>query len=522
MDFSFGSGGTAFGGYGGTSNENPVSAFGDNHDFVVLESSFPPLCQICKKVIKKPCCCPTTNCSAVFCFVCTSGRNSRCPTCNQGLQKVQISVKAEKQLNSFKGVCGFIGCNFAGTYQQVLAHIPRCKFGSFDSHPQSKVATCKRTTSSALTTVNQKVWQRRDCIVIESPYIPSCGLCKKVVYGPCHCTNLNCFSVFCTYCLPQRSAFGFRPTSTPCPECKSELPDQGQVSLEAHNELLDYKAKCKHCNYTDSFNNVSKHVEVCHECNEAAFICGSGNVTETENKACQKLKELIESARSRGVKFLNIQDSWSVDERLVFKTGVSKNEGRARHMYCEMTGFNAEWIKRATTQMLIQACRNLEIEMVLKTNVEGARYFNVDNELTREKLLDFLNGTITKPTSTGFGGFGLSTSITTNRSDIKGNISSGLFGSTPTRAHGGFTFGESTTDTRLSLSVSPSGKNTEQSSFSSSGFSFGDTNPFVKEALFSDYLRTEYILKGLKDMGFIKPSKIQEKVLKVTADRFAT
>jgi hypothetical protein len=571
--------------------ENPVSALGDNHDFVVLESAFPPLCHICKQVIKKPCCCPTTICSAVFCFLCTRGKNSRCPTCNHGLKRVQISAQAEKQLHNFKAVCGFIGCNFAGTYEQVLAHIPRCTFGSFDSRPRSKVATCKRITfSNPFPTVNHKVWLRRDCIVIESSFIPSCGLCKQVVYGPCFCSNQNCFSVFCTYCLPQRSVFELT-IHTLCPECKSELPHQGQVSSEANNELLNYQAKCMHCNYIDSFNNVSKHVEVCHECNEVVGVTssfGSGSdhndtftnpfrgsvfgdnhlqnlsqeeqenrerrrkeLIDAEVNASQKLKEFAESAQLRDVKFLNIQDRWSGDERCVFKKGLVQQVGRTRLMYCELTGFNAEWIKRATTQMLVQACKNLEIK-IPKTRMKGRGSQTpmvIDYELAQEKLFDFLEGrnSTIQPPSTGFdihrgrekektkneqpsydfnfgdNTFDSSTRTSgeftlegiTNKTEEKNVFNHNSFSITfdQAPAYGGFTFGGFS---------SPSGKNTEQRSGQPLfDFSFKDTKPSVNETLFSDYLRNEYILEGLKDMGFMKPSKIQEEVLKVTADRLA-
>ncbi len=198
----------------------------------------------------------------------------------------------------------------------------------------------------------------------------TCAICHELIVNA---ATLQCSHTFCKPCLAE-----WMKQKKVCPICRKRLTKPPTRNLTMEN-VLDKLVK-----------NLSQEDQETRENRRKEII-------DQEERASQKLKELVESARGRGVKFLNVQDIWSNDERRVFKTGVSKHEGRARLMYCELTGFNAEWIKRANTQLIVRACQNLEIE-IPKTKTEstngGTASFFLDYELAREKLLDFLDGDV--------------------------------------------------------------------------------------------------------------------------------
>lgn len=196
----------------------------------------------------------------------------------------------------------------------------------------------------------------------------TCAICQELIVNA---TTLQCSHTFCKPCLAE-----WIKQKKICPICRKRLTKPPTRNLTMEN-ILDKLVK-----------NLTKEEQDNRERRKKEII-------EAEERASQKLKELVENARSKGVKFLNLQDRWSEEEKRVFKTGVSRHEGRARLMYCELTGFNADWIKKASTQMIVRACDNLEIE-IPKTKVENTTHqkaaFMMDYELAREKLLDFLEG----------------------------------------------------------------------------------------------------------------------------------
>ena len=57
-------------------------------------------------------------------------------------------------------------------------------------------------------------------------------------------------------------------------------------------------------------------------------------------------------------------------------------------MYCELTGLTAAFIRAAPTAEILQACKNLNVNVVHKIDV---KVVTIDFEKTREKLMDFFD-----------------------------------------------------------------------------------------------------------------------------------
>jgi len=104
-----------------------------------------------------------------------------------------------------------------------------------------------------------------------------------------------------------------------------------------------------------------------------------------EAAALQRFISTVEAAKSRDVVFLDIENPWNDNERLLFKTGIERYEGRARRLYCELTNFTPEFIQNATPEQLETACKNLGF---LIPKVMGSS--TTDFNLIRLILKDFL------------------------------------------------------------------------------------------------------------------------------------
>ncbi|KAL0478963.1 hypothetical protein AKO1_007853 [Acrasis kona] len=194
----------------------------------------------------------------------------------------------------------------------------------------------------------------------------TCAICQELIVSA---TTLQCSHTFCKPCLAE-----WIKQKKVCPVCRKILTKPPTRNLTMEN-VLDKLMK-----------NLSKE-------EQESRLRRRKDLIEAEERASQKLKELVETARHKGVKFLNVHDTWGPDEKKLFKTGVSKHEGRSRLMYCELTGFNPEWIRRATVQQIIRACTNLDIEIPKKVE---SRQTVMDFELARERLLDYLEGDLVR------------------------------------------------------------------------------------------------------------------------------
>jgi len=107
-----------------------------------------------------------------------------------------------------------------------------------------------------------------------------------------------------------------------------------------------------------------------------------------ESEALQRFIATVETAKARGVVFLNIGNPWNDNERLLFKTGVERYEGKARRLYCELTNFSLDFIQDATPDQLETACKNLGF---LIPRIVGTSS-STDYNLIRMILKDFLVG----------------------------------------------------------------------------------------------------------------------------------
>jgi len=105
-----------------------------------------------------------------------------------------------------------------------------------------------------------------------------------------------------------------------------------------------------------------------------------------ESEALQRFINTVETAKNKGVVFLNIGNPWNDNERLLFKTGVERYESKARRLYCELTNFTPEFIQTAPPEQLETACKNLGF---LIPRVAGQNS-STDFDLVRMILKDFL------------------------------------------------------------------------------------------------------------------------------------
>jgi hypothetical protein len=99
----------------------------------------------------------------------------------------------------------------------------------------------------------------------------------------------------------------------------------------------------------------------------------------SEESQIAKLKELVNMAKEKKLRFLHITETWSLNERKVFQEGVCRYVGAARMLYCETTGLTKEFIDFAPYTVLSTAATNLEIPCLHMTL-----------EQLKQKLLDFI------------------------------------------------------------------------------------------------------------------------------------
>ncbi|ELR23567.1 FHA domain containing protein [Acanthamoeba castellanii str. Neff] len=93
----------------------------------------------------------------------------------------------------------------------------------------------------------------------------------------------------------------------------------------------------------------------------------------------KQLQNLIESAKTRGLRFLVIWDSWTDDEKKIFADGVVRYVGKPRVLYCSTVGLTSQFVESCSRPHLIVAARNLDL------------LNSPDIDRLRANLLDFIH-----------------------------------------------------------------------------------------------------------------------------------
>jgi hypothetical protein len=91
------------------------------------------------------------------------------------------------------------------------------------------------------------------------------------------------------------------------------------------------------------------------------------NKIKTENNEkiqIEKLKKMISQSKTEGAKFLNINDTWSENEKKIFQNGLKPLIGKAKVMYFELMGLNRGYIEKMVLIYLILEGQKESIKML--------------------------------------------------------------------------------------------------------------------------------------------------------------
>jgi hypothetical protein len=186
-----------------------------------------------------------------------------------------------------------------------------------------------------------------------------CAICRETFLKP---YTLQCSHTFCKKCIGS-----WMRVRKSCPTCRKLLTRQPVYNMSL-DKVIQLVLKKQSSEDQEDMARRMQELEV------------------EESEALQRFINTVETAKARGVVFLNISSTWNDNERLLFKTGVERYEAKARRLYCELTNFTLEFIQNATPEQLETACKNLGF---LIPKVVG-NTSTTDFELIRMILKDFL------------------------------------------------------------------------------------------------------------------------------------
>jgi hypothetical protein len=188
-----------------------------------------------------------------------------------------------------------------------------------------------------------------------------CAICRETFLKP---YTLQCSHTFCKRCITS-----WMKVRKSCPTCRKLLTRQPVYNMTLDKVMQVILKK----------QSEEEQQEMARRQEE---------LEKEESEALQRFIATVETAKARGVVFLNIATAWNDNERLLFKTGVERYEAKARRLYCELTNFSLEFVQNATPEQLETACKNLGF---LIPRVAGSSS-TTDYSLIRMILKDFLVG----------------------------------------------------------------------------------------------------------------------------------
>lgn len=194
---------------------------------------------------------------------------------------------------------------------------------------------------------------------IESEAIQRSELEEEFLCVICHglmiaAMTLECAHSFCSTCLD-----GWMAQKQACPVCRQPVT---RTPVRALN--LD--------------NIIGKIVQKMPPADKAEWEERAQKLRKVEEEIKQ-LQNLIESAKTRGLRFLVIWDSWTDDEKKIFADGVVRYVGKPRVLYCSTVGLTSQFVESCSRPHLIVAARNLDL------------LNSPDIDRLRANLLDFIH-----------------------------------------------------------------------------------------------------------------------------------
>jgi len=186
-----------------------------------------------------------------------------------------------------------------------------------------------------------------------------CAICRETFLKP---YTLQCSHTFCKRCIGS-----WMKVRKSCPTCRKLLTRQPVYNMSL-DKVMQVVLKKQSMEEQEDMSRRQIELE------------------KEEAEALQRFMSTVETAKARGVVFLNIGNPWNDNERLLFKTGVERYESKARRLYCELTNFSLDFIQNATMEQLETACKNLGF---LIPKIVG-NSTTTDYNLIRMILKDFL------------------------------------------------------------------------------------------------------------------------------------
>jgi hypothetical protein len=119
------------------------------HDKVIFENSSEPKCEICRTVCYRPTLCH--YCESMYCLTCIAewlSRSEQCPHCKKSLivQSLKQSIIVQHALDNLKVTCGNFGCEWKGSYSEIMNHLPECSMMTTELREEASKAISKYNT----------------------------------------------------------------------------------------------------------------------------------------------------------------------------------------------------------------------------------------------------------------------------------------------------------------------------------------------------------------------------------------
>lgn len=195
----------------------------------------------------------------------------------------------------------------------------------------------------------------------------TCCICYNLFVEP---TVLECGHNFCKRCL-----YEWLAKNHSCPLCRKKLSKGSYPNRSIETILNSY---VQHVSCTDEQKLREDRIKL---------------IQQKFDEDLAKLHGMIENAKAKKIKFLNIKDRWKLEEKRTFKNGVKQYFGKCREDFCNLVGMTENFVNNCTNEELIIACDNLEIPvayMIVGQEIKTMRRV-VDFDQTRQRLLNFWN-----------------------------------------------------------------------------------------------------------------------------------
>jgi len=159
-----------------------------------------------------------------------------------------------------------------------------------------------------------------------------CKYCKNLMLNP---TTIGCGHAMCDGCVEALAI-----EKPECPVCAEPIHFPIQPDHVLQGKIIDIVREWNTLQRQEWIYRMMKR-------NEAVKLAG--------------LELLLESCKARGIRFLNIEERWSDEERATFMEGIDIYTGASRIVFCRAVGLTATWLEHADFDRLLLAISNIGI-----------------------------------------------------------------------------------------------------------------------------------------------------------------